>query len=70
MGAGVREIQLRSHVNTNTSLREETRTVHCSRKIFFYIMNKKNEGIRIIFSNRRGNLNQGPTGLHTGLSVI
>ena len=41
--------QLRSHVNNNTNLREEKRTVHCSRKGCFHIMNKKNEGIRILF---------------------
>ena len=51
-GGGVR--QLRSHVNTNTNLREEKRTVHCSRKRGFHIMNKKNEGIRIIFLKKRG----------------
>ena len=42
--------QLRSHVNTNTNLREEENTVHCSRKRVFHIMDKKNEGIRIFFS--------------------
>ena len=47
MGVGVR--QLRSHVNTNTNLREEKSNVHCSRKRVFHIMNKKIEGIRIIF---------------------
>ena len=48
-GGWVGERQLRSHVNTNTNLREEKRTVHCSRKWGFHIMNKKNEGIRIFF---------------------
>ena len=67
---GVR--QLRSHVNTDTNLREEKRIVHCSRKRMFHIMKNKNEGIRILFlkKKRRANLNRGPTGLHTGLSVI
>ena len=49
MGVGVR--QLRSRVNTNTNLREEKRTVHCSRKRGFHIMNKKNEGIRMLTTN-------------------
>ena len=44
---GVR--QLRSHVNTNTNLREEKRIVRSSRKRIFHIMNKKNESIRIFF---------------------
>ena len=47
---GVR--QLRSHVNTNTNMREEKRTVHCSRKMVLHIMNKKNEDICIFFSQK------------------
>ena len=58
MGVGVR--QLRSHENTNTNLREEKRTVHCSRKRGFHVMNKKNEGIRIIFLKKE-NQSESPT---------
>ena len=49
-GVGVR--QLRSHVNTNTNLREENRTVHCSRKRVFHIMNKKRRGHSYTFSQK------------------
>ena len=69
-GGGLVVRQLKSHVNTNTNLREEKRTVHCSRIRGFHIMNKKNEGIRIFSQKRRANLHRGPIGLHTGLSVL
>ena len=55
-GGGCR--QLRSHVNTNTNLREEKRTVHCSRKRGFLVM-KKNKGIRIIFLKKESQYESG-----------
>ena len=70
VGAGVGVRQLRSHVNTNTNLREEKRIVYCSRKRMFHIMKKKTRAFLNFFSKRRANLNLGPTGLHTGLSEI
>ena len=48
-GAGMGVRQLRSHVNTDTNLREEKWIVHCSRKRMFHIRKNKNEGIRILF---------------------
>ena len=60
-GGGGRVRQLRSHVNTNTKLREEKRTAQCSRKSFFHIMNKKNEGIRIIFSQKKESQSESET---------
>ena len=50
---------VRSHVNTNTNLREEKRTVHCSSKMVFHIMNKKNEGIRIFFLKKESQSESG-----------
>ena len=53
--------QLRSHVNTNTNLREQKRIVHCSRKRMFHIMKNKNEGIRILFPKEESQSESGTT---------
>ena len=50
MGVGVR--QLRSHENSNTNLREEKRTVHCSRKMFFSHNEQEKRGNSYIFSQK------------------
>ena len=51
--------QPRSHVNINTNLREENKTVHCSRKRIFHIMKKKNKDIRIIFLKKKSQSESG-----------
>ena len=43
----------------STTLREEKRTVHCSRKRGFHLMNKKNKGIRIIFLKKESQSESG-----------
>ena len=50
---------LRSHVNTDTNLREEKRTVDCSRKRGFPIMNEKKEDICIIFLKEKSQSESG-----------
>ena len=56
---GVRVRQLRSHVNTTTNMREEKRTVQCSRKMVLHIMNKKNADIRIFFLKKESHSKSG-----------
>ena len=55
-GVGVGQL---SHVNTNTNLRKENRTVHCSIKRGFHIMKRKARAFVSFFSKKESRTESG-----------